>query len=271
MLDLSVVNGEVVGFKDKNQIYIGRKYGNRQGSILANPFIIGRDGTREEIIEKYRRWLWSEYKKNGSVKQELVAIAERVKNGEKVKLVCWCHPKKCHGDVIKNCISWMLKDTIKLDRSPRLTIELVPSTCWFSNVRSNVTKEQWNRLRKDTYKKANYRCEICGGQGSKHPVECHEIWHYDDENLVQRLDGLIALCPSCHQCKHIGLATVNGKQEEAIFHLAKVNNWEFSKAVDYTEKSFEIWKQRSEHQWKLDISYLTRFGIKIESEFNIRV
>jgi hypothetical protein len=60
----------------------------------------------------------------------------------------------------------------------KLSIELVPQTCWFSNVRDHVDQKTWDILRKDTYKKANYKCEICGGVGSKHPVECHEIWDY---------------------------------------------------------------------------------------------
>jgi 5-methylcytosine-specific restriction endonuclease McrA len=77
-------------------------------------------------------------------------------------------------------------------------------------------------LRKRTYRQANYRCQVCGGRGSKHPVECHEIWHYDDENKIQKLMGLIALCPSCHQVKHIGLAQIQGKGEEANRHLALI-------------------------------------------------
>ena len=28
----------------------------------------------------------------------------------------------------------------------KLTIELVPSTAWYSNVRSNVSKEEWDKI-----------------------------------------------------------------------------------------------------------------------------
>jgi len=55
-------------------------------------------------------------------------------------------------------------------------------------------------------KKAENLCETCGGCGPQYPVECHEIWNYDDTRLIQKLDGLIALCPDCHEVKHIGLA-----------------------------------------------------------------
>ena len=80
----------------------------------------------------------------------------------------------------------------------KLTIELVPRMCWYSNVRTNVTREKWDIIRKECYRKSNYKCEICGDKGTTHPVECHEIWEYDDVNYVQKLIGFIALCPNCH-------------------------------------------------------------------------
>jgi hypothetical protein len=148
----------------------------------------------------------------------------------------------------------------------KLEIELVPKTCWFSNVRSHVSKGEWDRLRNDVYHKANYVCEICGGVGSKHPVECHEIWHYDDETHTQRLDGLIALCPSCHGVKHIGLAGMKGDIGEAVAHLARVNGWKMLEAEKYVSAALRIWKERSQHEWKLDLSWLEQHGIFIKPE-----
>lgn len=141
---------------------------------------------------------------------------------------------------------------------PLLTIELVPSTCWYSNVRSEVSKEEWEVLKKRTYRQANYCCEVCGGKGDKHPVECHEIWHYDDKQLVQTLIGLIALCPACHECKHIGYARTQGRGKIAAAHLARVNGWTEPQADIYINQCFEIWQKRSQVQWQLDISYLNQ-------------
>lgn len=138
----------------------------------------------------------------------------------------------------------------------KLTIELVPSTAWYSNVRSNVTPQEWDVLRKECYKKAGYKCEVCGGKGPKHPVECHEIWDYNDESCTQTLKGLIALCPSCHEVKHIGLAQINGKFNQALEHLAKVNGITVDEANLYVEASFEIWGKRSQKEWNLDITIL---------------
>jgi hypothetical protein len=49
----------------------------------------------------------------------------------------------------------------------KLTIELVPKTSWYSNVRSNVSKDEWDKIKKKCYIKANYKCEICNGIGDK--------------------------------------------------------------------------------------------------------
>lgn len=145
-----------------------------------------------------------------------------------------------------------------------LTIELVPRTSWYKNVRSNVSKEEWERLKKIISSRAGHRCEICGGRGARWPVECHEIFAYDDERHVQKLIGLMALCPACHEVKHIGLAGLRGKSNSARAHLAKVNGWSMEDAELYIEGCFEIWHRRSRHQWNLDLSYLKQFGIIIE-------
>jgi len=64
-------------------VYIGR------GSPWGNPFKIGVDGTREEVIEKYKEWILSQ--------QPLLNEIHKLKG--KV-LGCFCKPKACHGDVL---------------------------------------------------------------------------------------------------------------------------------------------------------------------------
>ena len=145
-----------------------------------------------------------------------------------------------------------------------LTIELVPRTSWYKNVRSNVSREEWDRLRKIIFSRAGHRCEICGGRGARWPVECHEIFVYNDEEHIQKLAGLLALCPACHEVKHIGLAGLRGKGNLAKAHLAKVNNWSIEDAELYIEGCFEVWHRRSSHQWKLDLSYLELLGIELK-------
>ena len=78
------MDGMVVHCKrDAYDVYIGRP------SIWGNPFEIGRDGTREEVIAKYESYVLD--------KPELMRALENLKG--KV-LGCWCAPKPCHGDVL---------------------------------------------------------------------------------------------------------------------------------------------------------------------------
>jgi hypothetical protein len=144
----------------------------------------------------------------------------------------------------------------------KLTIELVPKTCWFSNVRSQVTKADWEILKKETSKNAKRKCEICAGRGPKWPVECHEVWSYDDKKKIQKLERLIALCPSCHEVKHIGFAGTRGRSYIATEHLANVNDISVDDATDYVHGAFVLWRDRSQYNWELDISWLDNRGIE---------
>lgn len=144
-----------------------------------------------------------------------------------------------------------------------LTIELVPKSSWMDNVRSVLTQSQWDIIKKSVYSEAWYVCQICGGVGPIHPVEAHEIWSYDDKTLVQKLEGMIALCHNCHMCKHIGLAQINNKFDLAVQHFMKVNSCNEKEALKHIKQAFKIWKKRSSKKWTLDLSYLKNYGLDI--------
>ena len=138
-------------------------------------------------------------------------------------------------------------------------VELVPRSTWGWNLRSELTRTQWDRLRKATYARAGNRCEVCGGKGRKHPVECHERWEYDDEKHVQKLVGLEALCPPCHKTKHFGFAVQVGLAHVSRAHLMKVNDWSGDTADDHISQSFDQWRKRSNVTWTLDLTWLKDF------------
>lgn len=144
----------------------------------------------------------------------------------------------------------------------KLGVELVPATCWYSNVRSALPTKEWDRVRKISYTHADFKCEICGdsglNQGYKHPLECHEIWEYNDKTHIQKLMGLVSLCPYCHICKHIGRANAMGNQALAFKHMEKVNKWTHKQVVNHVAAEFERFKERSKHQWKLDLTILVK-------------
>lgn len=138
----------------------------------------------------------------------------------------------------------------------KLTIELVPSTSFFNNLRSLLSSEEWDNVRKGCYKHADYKCEICSGVGPTHPVECHETWEYDEKTGIQKLIGIVALCSSCHEVKHIGLAGIKGRRNEAIAHFCKVNDCQAPEAEKYINEAFATWNKRNKQEWQLDVSML---------------
>lgn len=145
-----------------------------------------------------------------------------------------------------------------------LSIELVPSSNWEKNVRSEL-KENWDYIRRKVYRNANYKCEICGGKGESHPVEAHEIWSYNMDTGVQKLVSIVALCPMCHKSKHIGFAMVNGQEEIVKKHIMKINNWKKEDVDKYIRETFYIFNKRSSISWKLDLGYLKdNFEIEIK-------
>ncbi|MDB9315611.1 DUF4326 domain-containing protein [Spirulina sp. CS-785/01] len=116
-MNLQLMNGKVTGFVGKNKIYIGRENRRYQlaPSPLANPYVIGRDGNRTEIIAKYRLWLWhniqhwQKTRELNPVIEELLNICERLSQGQSLIFTCWCSPKACHGEVLIRCVHWMMQ------------------------------------------------------------------------------------------------------------------------------------------------------------------
>ncbi len=142
----------------------------------------------------------------------------------------------------------------------RLTIELVPRPCWYSNLRSKMTRANWDHLRTLVYATYNDRCGIC--HASRHvsgvTLHCHEIWQYDDEHHVQRLAGFIALCEMCHHCKHIGLAGIRASEgtldfEHVIAHFMLVNHCSYEDYEVHSQEAWDTWHERNTHQWVTDL------------------
>jgi hypothetical protein len=87
-----VLNARVVGWEPHpDRVYIGRA-NSRAGlgeSKWHNPYKIPKDGTRDEVVEKYRTYILG--------KPELQAALHELRGKD---LVCWCAPERCHGDVL---------------------------------------------------------------------------------------------------------------------------------------------------------------------------
>jgi hypothetical protein len=137
----------------------------------------------------------------------------------------------------------------------RLTIELVPESCRYSNLRKAVSRENWDIIRRRVYAEAGLRCAVCG-RSSK--LNCHEIWDYDDTRRVQTLMGFTALCDMCHYVKHLGFAQVLAAKgqlnyDNVIAHFCRVNKCVLADFREHETAVFWKWLFRSVKPWTTDL------------------
>lgn len=69
--------------KELYDVYIGRP------SKWGNPFEIGKDGSRSEVISKYETLL-----------RNTPELLQDLKSLKGLRLGCWCSPDPCHGDIL---------------------------------------------------------------------------------------------------------------------------------------------------------------------------
>jgi len=95
MSDSRAVDSEYDGQRDfAESLKVGyaairERVANGRPSKWGNPFVIGKDGTRDQVVEKFREWV--------VLQPNLMAALGELKGRD---LVCWCAPAKCHADVL---------------------------------------------------------------------------------------------------------------------------------------------------------------------------
>lgn len=91
-------------------IYIGR------GTPIGNPFTHLKNipnttkcETREEAVLNYKKWIYQKIRgEDAEILAFLKKIIAKLKINGQVNLVCYCSPKKCHGEIIKKIIEYNL-------------------------------------------------------------------------------------------------------------------------------------------------------------------
>jgi len=78
-------------------VYIGRP------SKWSNPFIIGKDGNRKEVIQKYREWINSQSE-----------LLENLTELEGKRLGCHCVPLACHGNILVELLNNVITNELLL-------------------------------------------------------------------------------------------------------------------------------------------------------------
>lgn len=89
--------------RDAYEVYIGRGRCPLTGEhgVWGNPFRIGADCDREEVLRRYRVWLWREIQAGRIELGHLASLHGK-------RLGCWCAPRRCHGEVLEAASFWAL-------------------------------------------------------------------------------------------------------------------------------------------------------------------
>jgi hypothetical protein len=161
---------------------------------------------------------------------------------------------------------------------PRLKIELVPASSWFTNVRRVLTRKGWDRLRRQVLAlNPEQQCAICGcvpkcSQVGRRSLEIHEVWRYEEPEARfmasrgrQVLVRIEALCYWCHAVRHFGLSQLRGIEDRCRLHLQRLNGWTPVQVEEHIAAEGALWQKRSTMEWDLDLSLLkTHYTIRAE-------
>ena len=82
----------------KARVGIKQRVPDDQNGYFGNPFHIGRDGTREQVIEKFRTWFDNRIVADPAYRRRVLALRGK-------RLGCFCKPLDCHGDIIAEWVN----------------------------------------------------------------------------------------------------------------------------------------------------------------------
>lgn len=139
----------------------------------------------------------------------------------------------------------------------KLEVELVPKTCWYSNLRNVFTQQEWKLVRNYIcdFRFTDNKCDICGQRA--YFLEAHEQWEYDMKKHIQRSVRIRPLCTNCHKVKHWGLAQLQGELDLVVNHFLTVNQCSEKVLTKHLQKAQQLFEKRNKiTNWKLDMSYL---------------
>jgi hypothetical protein len=70
-------------------------------SVLGNPFVIGKDGTRDEVIKSYFDWLSKKLLEKDTTIKTAMNQLYKLASEQHIVLVCHCYPESCHADILQ--------------------------------------------------------------------------------------------------------------------------------------------------------------------------
>ena len=149
-------------------------------------------------------------------------------------------------------------------------MELIPEKSWGKSLAQLLPKKDWDILRKKTYRRYNWTCQICSAYGVR--VNCHERWEYNDKLKRQTLVGLVCLCDDCHNTHHWGRtihALHEGKLSQTYIdklrrHFCEINRCTEQDMINHIVEAGDRNLRRSRYRYKIDLSGLKRIVEEID-------
>ena len=140
----------------------------------------------------------------------------------------------------------------------KLRIQPTPRNNYGDNLAHLLYKDIWDKLRREVYKRANHRCEICGT--TIKTLHCHENWVYNEKKRTQFLVSLQSLCEDCHNTIHFyrtqhevraGRLPLRylGQLKE---HFIRVNNVNAAEWLKHLNSKSYVMQMRQNHSYSID-------------------
>ena len=97
---IKIINLRIIKPSEPYDFYIDRR------RAIGNPFYMRTEADRDRVCNAYEEWFKSAIKELGSdsIIHSLIELRRVYKKYGRLRLFCWCAPKRCHGETIKKYI-----------------------------------------------------------------------------------------------------------------------------------------------------------------------
>ena len=129
---------------------------------------------------------------------------------------------------------------------------LVPKPLWGINAHDLLAWETWQRIRRDTFARDNHLCVICEQQL---PLECHEVFSYNDNAGIAVLEKLESRCAECHACNHLGRLRKRSpdKFQHALVRIGRLNKMRPAEVILLVKNAFRVHSTQT-RPWDLKVA-----------------